>query len=139
MLPEKKPLPGNLAYVVRACMNGLCMTADIDAANTLALLLQANGHSVTVKHDGADALQHANSTAPDIMLIDIGMPGVDGYTLARRLRELPQTAHALLIAITGYGQAEDRQRAEAAGFAHHFVKPVDAARLLALLARGTAH
>jgi PAS domain S-box-containing protein len=116
----------------------LLVDDNVDAANTLALLLQANGHSVTVKHDGADALQHAASAAPDIMLIDIGMPGMDGYTLARRLRNLPQTANAVLIAITGYGQAEDRQRAEAAGFAHHFVKPVDAARLLALLARGTA-
>jgi CheY-like chemotaxis protein len=91
-----------------------------------------------VMHDGADALRHVASAAPDVMLIDIGMPGMDGYTLARRLRNLPQTANAVLIAITGYGQAEDRQRAEAAGFAHHFVKPVDAARLLALLARGTA-
>jgi PAS domain S-box-containing protein len=116
----------------------LLVDDNVDAANSLALLLQANGHSVTVKHDGADALQYAASAVPEIMLVDIGMPGMDGYTLARKLRTLPQTANAVLIAITGYGQPEDRQRAEAAGFTHHLVKPVDAERLLALLARGTA-
>ena len=114
----------------------LLVDDNVDAANSLALLLQASGHSVTVKYDGAEALQHAASDAPEVVLIDIGMPGMDGYTLSRRLRNHPHTADAVLIAITGYGQAVDRQRAEAAGFSHHFVKPVDATRLLALLARG---
>jgi CheY-like chemotaxis protein len=77
----------------------------------VALLLQPNGHSVTVEHDGADALPHAAGTAPDIMLIHIGMPGMERYTLARRLRELLQTAGAMLIAIADDGQAEERQRA----------------------------
>jgi PAS domain S-box-containing protein len=113
----------------------LVVDDNVDAADTLALLLQANGHRVTVKHTGEDALRQCAADAPQVMLIDIGMPGMDGYTLARKLRSLPQTANAVLIAVTGYGQAKDRRRAEAAGFTHHFVKPVDSARLLELLAR----
>jgi CheY-like chemotaxis protein len=112
----------------------LIVDDNVDAANTLAMLLQANGHRVTVKHNGEDTLQHCASDAPGAMLIDIDMPGMDGYTLARKLCNLPQTANAVLIAVTGYGQAHDRQRAEEAGFTHHLVKPVDSARLLALLA-----
>ncbi|MDB5760306.1 MAG: hypothetical protein JWM30_3595 [Burkholderia sp.] len=118
--------------------NILIVDDNVDAANTLAMLLRANGHQVAVKHTGEDALQHCAHEAPDVMLIDIGMPGMDGYRLARNLRKLPQTANAVLIAVTGYGQAKDRQRAEQAGFTHHFVKPVDSAQLLLLLGRDTS-
>jgi PAS domain S-box-containing protein len=111
----------------------LLVDDNVDAANTLAMLLQVNGHTVTVKHDGEDALQHAANEAPKVLLIDIGMPGMDGYTLARKLRDLPQTANAVLIAITGYGQAHDHVLSKAAGFDHHFVKPIDTLALIVIL------
>lgn len=101
-------------------------------------MLQENGHRVTVRHNGEDALQQCASDAPQIMLIDIGMPGMDGYVPARKLRNLSETAHVILIAVTGYRQAEDRQRAKAAGFTHHFGNPVETAQLLALLAQNTS-
>lgn len=96
-----------------------------DIAETLALLIEAAGHDVSVAQDGPSALLAAETFDPDIVLLDIGLPGMDGYEVARRLRRLPATRQAVLAALTGYGQARDRERTEAAGFDAHFVKPVD--------------
>ena len=96
-----------------------------DAADSLALLLRLSRHEVWTAYDGGAALSLAAEHAPEVVLLDIGLPGMDGYEVARRLRELPQTRESLLVALTGYGQAEDRERSNAAGFDDHLVKPVD--------------
>ncbi|WP_312510751.1 ATP-binding protein [Massilia sp.] len=111
----------------------LVVDDNVDAAETLGLLLASEGHEVVVEHDSLRALERARSIRPDVCLLDIGLPEIDGRELARRLRAEPLTAHATLIAITGYGQQQDREAALAAGFAHHLVKPVDFERLLELL------
>jgi PAS domain S-box-containing protein len=108
---------------------------NADAAAMLAMLLETCGHQVTVEHDAPAALAHAATAAAQVFLLDIGLPGMDGTELARRLRRLPGGAEAVLIAVTGYGQDSDRARTRAAGFDHHLVKPVDAQRLLGILER----
>jgi CheY-like chemotaxis protein len=108
---------------------------NADAARMLAMYLEAAGHEVTVEHDSRAALELARAAQPDICLLDIGLPYIDGYELARRLKQQPETAAATLIAVTGYGQEHDRRNAAEAGFDHHFVKPVDTRRLSALLTR----
>ena len=106
---------------------------NVDAAGMIAMLLEIHGHQVLVEHTAGAALQAARADAPDVMLIDIGLPDMDGNDLARLLRGVETTRHALLIACTGYGQPKDREKSRAAGFDHHLVKPVDTAELLALI------
>jgi PAS domain S-box-containing protein len=108
---------------------------NVDAANTLAMLLEMQGYIVSVAYRAQDALERAAIAAPGIFLLDIGLPDMDGYDLARKLRTQPATSDAVLIALTGYGQAQDRERSEHAGFDHHLVKPVEIERLSALLAQ----
>jgi CheY-like chemotaxis protein len=91
------------------------------------------GHEVHIAHDGPSALHLAEKERPDVLLLDIGLPGMDGYEVARRLRSTPGFADVKLIALTGYGQEADRQRSSLAGFDHHLVKPVDLEQLRALL------
>jgi signal transduction histidine kinase/ActR/RegA family two-component response regulator len=105
-----------------------------DAAMTLGLLLESGGHEVTVVHNPNDALACASQQAYDGFLLDIGLPGMSGYELARRLRKLPGAQRAMLVAITGYGQQSDQASATGAGFDRYFVKPVQADSLFALLA-----
>jgi len=111
----------------------LVVDDNVDAAETLGLLLASEGHEVVVEHASLRALERARSVRPDVCLLDIGLPEIDGRELARRLRADPATASACLIAITGYGQQQDRDDALAAGFQHHLVKPLDFERLLGLL------
>ena len=111
----------------------LVVDDNIDAAEMLALLLQAAGHQVSVEHSSGEALKRVRHQVPDVCLLDIGLPDVDGNELAMQIREQPGTADCTLIAITGYGQEKDRQQTAAAGFAHHFVKPVSVSELMALL------
>jgi PAS domain S-box-containing protein len=105
-----------------------------DAALMLAMLLEAVGHEVTVEHAARAALAHSAAARPDVFLLDIGLPEMDGNALARRLRAQPETAGAVLIAVTGYGQEHDREATRLAGFDHHLVKPLDTGYLLELLA-----
>lgn len=105
-----------------------------DAAEMMAFLLQASGHQVAVAADAIAALDTAGAFHPDVILCDIGLPGMNGYELAQRLRTLPQLAGTRLIALTGYGQEEDRRRAREAGFDHHLIKPVEPRTLETLLA-----
>ena len=105
-----------------------------DAAQMLATLLEVQGHAVSVEYDGRGALQRARLERPQVMLLDIGLPDTDGYALARLLRAIPELAGATLVALTGYGQHEDRRRAEEAGFDHHLVKPADLAQVGEILA-----
>ena len=107
---------------------------NIDAAETLAALLDAYGHEVTVLTDTGAAINAAALDRFDIFILDIGLPGMDGYELARQLQARPDHAGALFIALTGYGQPGDRVRSKDAGFAHHFVKPADPQSLIEALA-----
>ena len=111
----------------------LLLDDHVDGAQMLGALLRARGFEVTIVHDGASVLRLAAARHFDVYILDIGLPGMDGYELARRLRASADTARARLLALTGYGKAEDRQRALDAGFDHHLVKPVDLPALLALL------
>ncbi len=104
-----------------------------DSAETLSLLLQMLNHDVTSAHDGEEALQMANELEPDVVLLDIGLPKMDGYEVARRIRREPWGGGAMLVAITGWGQAEDKDLSRQAGFDHHLVKPVDPDALLKLV------
>jgi signal transduction histidine kinase/DNA-binding response OmpR family regulator len=107
----------------------LVVDDNVDAAESLAILLRLGGCVVRLAHDGPTALEAAQTFRPEIVLLDIGLPGMDGYEVARRLRTCPASADAVLVAVTGYGQAEDRVRSHQAGFDHHLVKPVDLAAL----------
>jgi PAS domain S-box-containing protein len=112
----------------------LVVDDNADAALTLGMLLEASGHQVRVEHGSLAALERALAERPDACLLDIGLPEMDGNELARRLRAQPETAGSVLIAVTGYGQEQDRRRALESGFDHHLVKPVDMERLAAVLA-----
>ncbi|HEU5443871.1 MAG TPA: response regulator [Steroidobacteraceae bacterium] len=103
-----------------------------DAAESMSMLLEMWGHEVAFAYDGPSALETAQQWRPEAVFLDIGLPGMDGYEVAERLRELPQAKDAVLIAITGYGQDDDLARSRQAGIDHHLVKPVapDALRSL---------
>jgi CheY-like chemotaxis protein len=96
-----------------------------DTADSLRVLLQLSGYLVTVAYSGPDGVKAAEQYQPDVVLCDIGLPGLDGYGVARKLRDNPATAKARLIAVTAYGQDENRRRSHEAGFEQHLVKPVD--------------
>ena len=112
----------------------LVVEDNIDAAESLATLLRLWNHDVNVVHDGCKALEAAREQQPEVVLLDIGLPGLDGYQVARRLRDEIGLDHALLVAMTGYGQPEDRRRSQEAGIQYHFVKPVEPLVLRNLLA-----
>jgi two-component system CheB/CheR fusion protein len=111
----------------------LVVDDNVDAAESLCILLSLQGHEVRVAHEGQTALQTARDFQPEVVLLDIGLPRMDGLEVARRLRERPEAASMLLIALTGHGHDEDRQRSQRAGFNAHLVKPVDLDALQALL------
>jgi len=104
-----------------------------DAADSLALLLRLQGHEVHVAHDGPAALEALNGYRPEMVFLDIGMPGMDGYEVARRVRQMPGLEDVVLVALTGWGQKEDRRRTAEAGFDHHLVKPPEPQTLESLL------
>jgi PAS domain S-box-containing protein len=129
--PQSKAIAEPEAPVPRRI---LIVDDNRDSAESMAMLLQLSGHATWIAYDGHAALALATEHAPEVVLLDIGLPGMDGYQVARKLRELPQTCDSLLIALTGYGQADDRRRSAEAGFDGHFVKPVDIDALHALIA-----
>jgi two-component system CheB/CheR fusion protein len=96
-----------------------------DAAQALCILLEADGHEVRVASDGASGLDMARAYRPEVVLLDIGLPKMDGYEIAKRIRSDPAMEGTVLVAVTGYGQMHDRARASASGFHHHLVKPVE--------------
>ncbi len=105
-----------------------------DAADSLAMMLRLAGHEVHATHDGQEAVEAAEWFRPDVALLDLGMPRMNGFEAARRIREQPWGRSVILVAITGWGQDEDKRRASEAGFDHHLTKPVDPAALEKLLA-----
>ena len=112
----------------------LIVEDEADSAEALEMILTMMGHQVQTAHSGMAALQAAKDHRPDVILLDIGLPGLNGYQVAERLRETPDAMkHVVLVAMTGYGQPEDRQRAVRAGFDYHMVKPVDPRQLEQLL------
>jgi PAS domain S-box-containing protein len=121
------------ALTVPVGCRALVIDDNVDAADSLAMLLRLASCEVRVAHDGPQALEIAPSFGPEVVLLDIGLPGLNGYEVARQLRAIPQFNRTLLIALTGYGQEEDRRRSFEAGFDHHLVKPVDLATLEGLL------
>jgi CheY-like chemotaxis protein/anti-sigma regulatory factor (Ser/Thr protein kinase) len=114
----------------------LVVEDHLDSADMMAYLIKAAGHRVHTAADGAAALEAALATQPDVVVCDIGLPGMNGYELAAQLRQQPALRGVKLIAVTGYGRDEDRRRAEAAGFDAHLTKPVEPAALHALLQLG---
>ncbi|HEX5819746.1 MAG TPA: PAS domain-containing protein, partial [Gemmatimonadales bacterium] len=122
----------------RARRRVLVADDNVDGAESLAELLRVWGHEVLVAHDGAAALALADATEPDVLLLDIGMPGINGYELAAAVRARPWGGRAVLVALTGWGHEEDRRRSLAAGFEVHFTKPVDPSALRSVLRRRVA-
>jgi DNA-binding response OmpR family regulator len=110
----------------------LVVDDNADAADSLGMLLQVRGDEVRVAYDGLEALELAGKFNPEVVLLDIGMPKISGYDVARRLREMRGDA-VFIVAISGWGQDGDRKRARESGFDHHFTKPVDFEALLALI------
>jgi signal transduction histidine kinase len=114
----------------------LVVDDNVDAAESTAAFLRLEGHEVKAVHDGLQALASLKVFDPHVVVLDIGLPGLDGYAVARQLRARGDTSHVLLIALTGYGQKEDRQRAADAGFDYHYVKPADPREIQAAIERG---
>ncbi len=111
----------------------LVVDDNIDSATTLALMLKAMGHEAAVSHDGPTAIETAYTFRPTLVLLDIGLPAMNGYMVAKHLRKIPALRGAVLAALTGYGEDQDRQRSKEAGFDRHFVKPVRIAALQELI------
>ncbi|HET6899530.1 MAG TPA: ATP-binding protein, partial [Vicinamibacteria bacterium] len=111
----------------------LLIEDNVDITDFIRIQLEMWGHDVSVAHDGPSGLEAALSQPPDIALVDVGLPGMDGYELARRIRTDPEAPEIRLVAMTGYGRPEDRARALAAGFDAHLVKPVDPRQLQEIL------
>jgi len=130
---EAAPAAHGLAPAQSAALRLLVVDDNEDAGQMLGMYLEMAGYQVTVVQSARAALEAVRTHTPDVCLLDIGLPDIDGNELARQLRQMPAMAVATLIAITGYGQEADRARTAAAGFDHHFVKPVDMDSLLAVL------
>ncbi len=128
--PASPPLSAAAAGAGRRI---LVVDDNRDAAESLAMLLRLHGHSVEIAHDGEEALARAAQSQPETVLLDIGMPRLNGYEVAQRMRMEPWGRAATLVAVTGWGQAEHKARAQAAGFDHHLTKPVDPDQVLSLL------
>ena len=111
----------------------LVVDDNLDAADSLGMVLRMMGHDVETAHDGLEAMGAATAFRPDVILLDIGLPKLDGYEVARRIREQDGGADVVLVALTGWGQEEDRQRSREAGFDLHMTKPVDFKALQKLL------
>ena len=139
--PAPLPVVGCTSAAAMAAMSAkaaplrlMIVDDNLDAAEALAALLAVDGHEVTVLEDAASTLRRAEQDPPQAFILDIGLPDMDGYQLVRALRARPESAQASFIALTGYGQAHDKVLAKAAGFDHHFVKPVEWQELAKALA-----
>ncbi|HEV3300755.1 MAG TPA: ATP-binding protein [Planctomycetaceae bacterium] len=131
---KTQPPPIEIDEAISAGLRVLIVDDNVDAVTALELLLQESGHLVRVAHTGPTGLAAALDFRPDVMLLDIGLPELDGWNVAERIRQQPALHDIVLVAMTGYGQNSDRQRSERAGFDHHFVKPVEFRKLRHVLA-----
>jgi len=130
-VPE--PQPAGPPAPPRRPRRVLVVDDNVDAAVSLAALLRREGHEVAIGHDGWQALEEVPRFRPDVVILDLGMPGLDGIEAARRLRDMPQGRALRLVALTGWGQATDQQRTREAGFDRHLVKPAEREELLRAL------
>ena len=112
----------------------LVVDDNTDAASSLAMLLKISGNEAHTANEGLEAIEVAEAFRPDVVLLDIGMPNLDGLEVCRRIRAQPWGRDMLMIALTGWGQEEDRRKSKDVGFDHHLVKPVDYPTLVRLLA-----
>ena len=112
----------------------LVVDDNVDSVFSFLILLKASGHDVRSAHDGPTAVQAALDYRPDVALLDIGLPGLNGSEVAKRIRQHPVLKDIVLIALTGYGQDSDRQASMQAGFNHHLTKPIDPGELMAAMA-----
>jgi CheY-like chemotaxis protein len=112
----------------------LIVDDNADAAEMMGDILRSEGHDVAVAHDGAAGLQQFGQFHPELAILDLGLPEIDGYSLARQVRAEPEFRTTPLIALSGYTQAEDIERSREAGFTHHLAKPADWKRLEAIIA-----
>jgi CheY-like chemotaxis protein len=135
--PEQPKRPANgRASVARRV---LVVDDNVDAAAMLAALIRQLGHEVEIVHDGSAALRAVEGYRPEVILLDIGMPGMNGFEVAQRLRELGRVPRLRIVAVTGWGKPEDRQRSREAGFDMHLIKPVELSEIQqALLLNGTS-
>ncbi|MGV3741776.1 MAG: PAS domain S-box protein [Burkholderiaceae bacterium] len=124
---------GQSSQPVLESLEILVVDDNVDAAQTLGMLLEAQGHRVWIEYDGKDALRQVEMRMPQVLVLDIGLPDMDGYELARRVRAKAGAESSVLVALSGYGQSEDRERSRLAGFDYHLLKPVDTKRLAAIL------
>jgi CheY-like chemotaxis protein len=132
---ETAPAAGGRSGVRAATRRILIIEDNVDAAQTLGDLLELNGHEIQIAYTGPEGVEAAAQFYPEIVLCDIGLPGMSGWEVARILREMPATSTGRLIAISGYGAAEDRRQSADAGFEAHLTKPVDVDALEILLTR----
>ena len=135
---QPPPLPrvgtAELDKTSKRALRVLVVDDNAAAARVLEMLIQTSGHRVRLAHTGSTALAAALEYHPDVMLVDIGLPEMDGFEVARRVRQQPELPETVLVAVTGYGQDSDRQRSKEAGFDHHLLKPADFNQLRQLLA-----
>jgi PAS domain S-box-containing protein len=134
--PESPPRDGSEKVPTRS-LRILVVDDNVDSANGMAMLLRLSGHTAQVAHNGPDALALARKHGPEVVILDIGLPRMDGYEVATRLRREDNCKEALIIAVSGYGEEQARSRSSEAGFDHHLVKPVNFDILLKVLVRST--
>lgn len=130
---QAAPPPVVVVRTPGGCCRVLIVDDNVDTAHSLAMLLSASGHDVRTAHDGPAAVQAALDYEPEVVLLDIGLPGTNGYEVAAQLRRQASLAHVVLVAMTGYGQESDRQRSRDAGFDHHLVKPAEFGEVQSIL------
>ena len=134
--PESQPSspPTEKAMPTVPSLRVLVVDDNVDTVTTLAMLVQESGHDVRTAFDGSSVLEAALDYRPNVVLLDIGLPGLNGFEVAKQLRQQPTLKNVVLVAMTGYGQESDRKRSKEAGFDHHLVKPGDFGKVLQILA-----
>jgi CheY-like chemotaxis protein/anti-sigma regulatory factor (Ser/Thr protein kinase) len=133
--PTQAPSPRTeTAQPTGPSLRVLVVDDNVDTVTTLALLVKESGHDVRTAYDGSTVLEAALDYRPNVVLLDIGLPGLNGFEVAKQLRQQPALQNAVLVAMTGYGGVSDRQRSQEAGFDHHLVKPGDFGKMLQILA-----
>jgi CheY-like chemotaxis protein len=136
-LTDERPVketPARAQYADASALRILVVDDNRDAADSLATLLEMNGHTGLVAYDGPSALEKAEKMRPHVALVDIGMPGMNGFELAEKISQAPWGKKTMLVAVTGWGAKSDRARSKEAGFAYHLTKPVDYDTLATLIA-----
>jgi CheY-like chemotaxis protein len=131
----ESPCPDSVPCAADGALRVLVVDDNRDAANSLGILLRLTGCDVRVVYDGRTAVEEARTYRPRVLFVDLGMPGMDGLAVARELRGEPDLNGAVLVALTGWGQPEDRRRTAEAGFDHHLTKPADPQALTGLLSK----